>query len=71
MRRPVIVGEESLIGKMGTAKSSVDANSGQVQVEAELWSAELAEGSAKVRKGEQVEVVEVKGLRLKVKKVKG
>ena len=65
---PVRVGEESLIGKMGTARTSVDEAGGQVQLQSELWSAELAEGSAKVRKGDAVEVVEVKGLRLKVRK---
>jgi membrane-bound serine protease (ClpP class) len=68
LRVPVRVGEESLIGKTGTAKTSVDEAGGQVQLQSELWSAELAEGSAKVRKGDAVEVVEVKGLRLKVRK---
>lgn len=68
LRTPVRVGEESLIGKMGTARTSVDEAGGQVQLQSELWSAELAEGSAKVRKGDAVEVVEVKGLRLKIKK---
>lgn len=68
LRVPIRVGEESLIGKMGTARTSVDEAGGQVQLQSELWSAELAEGSAKVRKGDAVEVVEVKGLRLKVRK---
>ena len=69
MRTPIRVGEESLIGKTGTARTSVDA-AGQMQVQlmSELWSAESAEGSEKIRKGDAVEVVEVKGLRLKVKK---
>jgi membrane-bound ClpP family serine protease len=34
----------------------------------ELWSAESAGGSEKIRKGDEVEVVEVAGLRLKVRK---
>ena len=42
---------------------------GQVQVGAELWTAEAAEGSGKIRKGDRVEVVEIKGLRLKVRKL--
>jgi membrane-bound ClpP family serine protease len=37
---------------------------------AELWTAESAEGSEPIGKGDRVEVVEVKGLRLKVRKVK-
>ena len=41
---------------------------GQVQLESELWSAEAVHESEKIGKGDQVEVVEVKGLRLKVKK---
>jgi membrane-bound serine protease (ClpP class) len=42
---------------------------GQVQAAGELWSAEAAQGSARIRKGERVEVVKVEGLRLKVKKL--
>lgn len=68
LRTPVRVGEESLIGKMGTARTSVNEAGGQVQLQSELWSAESAEGSANIRKGDAVEVVEVKGLRLKVRK---
>jgi membrane-bound serine protease (ClpP class) len=68
LRTPVRVGEESLIGKTGTAKTSVEEAGGQVQVQSELWSAEAVEGSEKIRKGDAVEVVEVKGLRLKVRK---
>lgn len=68
MRTPIRVGEESLIGKTGTARTSVDEAGGQVQLMSELWSAESAEGSANIRKGDAVEVVEVKGLRLKVRK---
>jgi len=46
----------------------VDEAGGQVQLMSELWSAESAKGSEKIRKGDEVEVVEVKGLRLKVRK---
>jgi membrane-bound serine protease (ClpP class) len=65
---PVITGEEVLVGKTGTARTSVDAMGGQVQLLSELWSAESADGSEKIRKGDEVEVVEVKGIRLKVRK---
>ncbi len=68
LRRPVLVGEEAIVGKTGTARTAVDAGGGQVQLLSELWSAESAEGSEKIRKGDEVEVVEVKGLRLKVRK---
>jgi membrane-bound serine protease (ClpP class) len=68
LRAPVRMGEESLIGKTGTAKTSVDEAGGQVQLQSELWSAESVAGSEKIRKGDTVEVVEVKGLRLKIRK---
>lgn len=68
MRIPIRVGEEALVGKTGTAKTSVDEAGGRVQLMSELWSAELADGSEKIRKGEMVEVVEVRGLHLKVRK---
>lgn len=67
--RPVQMGAESLTGKRGTARTSV-AEAGQVQLDSELWSAEAFEGSDEIRKGDHVEVVEVKGLRLRVRKIK-
>ncbi|MGE5463422.1 MAG: NfeD family protein, partial [Syntrophothermus sp.] len=42
---------------------------GQVQVGSETWTAEPIPGSEKIGKGDRVEVVEVKGLRLKVRKI--
>jgi membrane-bound serine protease (ClpP class) len=67
LRRPVITGRESLGSQGGFAVSEFNP-SGQVQVAGELWSADLAEGSRKIHKGDQVEVVKVEGLRLKVRK---
>jgi membrane-bound serine protease (ClpP class) len=67
---PVQMGAESLVGKTGTARTSMHDSGGQVQLESELWSAEAAHGSEKIGKGDRVEVVEVKGLRLKVRKIK-
>jgi len=67
LRVPVRAGVEALTGKVGSVREWSEA-SGQVQLESELWSAEAVEGSAKIRKGDHVEVVEVKGLRLKVRK---
>ncbi len=67
LRTPIRAGVESLTGKTGSVRAWGEAG-GQVQLESELWSAEAAEGSAKIRKGDAVEVVQVKGLRLKVRK---
>jgi membrane-bound serine protease (ClpP class) len=67
---PLRVGAASLVGKTGTARTSVEETGGQVQLESELWSAEPVLESEKISKGDKVEVVEVKGLRLKVRKIK-
>lgn len=69
MHVPARMGVESYVGKTGTARTSVGDSGGQVQLESELWTAEPVPDSAKIGKGDRVEVVEVKGLRLKVKKV--
>lgn len=65
--RPVQTGTESLVGKTGTVRSFSD-EAGQVQVDSELWSAEISAGSESIRKGDKIEVVEVRGLKLIVKK---
>lgn len=64
---PIQTGSERLLGKTGTAKTFT-GDAGQVQVESELWSAEKSADSNKISKGDSVEVVEVRGLRLIVKK---
>jgi membrane-bound serine protease (ClpP class) len=66
---PVRLGAESLLGKTGTARTSLGETGGQVQLESELWTAEPTTESEKISKGDKVEVVEVKGLRLKVRKI--
>jgi len=66
-RAPIRMGVESLLGKMGTARTVVD-DAGQVQLNSELWSAEKASESDPIGKGDSVQVVEVRGLRLIVKK---
>jgi membrane-bound serine protease (ClpP class) len=66
-RGRVQTGSESLIGKTGTARS-FEGEAGQVQVDSELWSAEKSPESASISKGDHVEVVEIRGLRLIVKK---
>ncbi|NWG33033.1 MAG: nodulation protein NfeD [Chloroflexi bacterium] len=69
LRKPVSAGAEAYVGKTGIVVGWGEAG-GQVQLQSELWSAEKAEASDKIRKGDHVEVVEVKGLRLKVRKIK-
>src|SRR6185503_921575 len=68
LKVPVRAGIESLIGKMGIARTAVPASGGQVQLGSELWTAESVDSSESIGKGDKVEVVEVKGLRLKVRK---
>ncbi|MDX9991544.1 MAG: nodulation protein NfeD [Anaerolineales bacterium] len=67
LRTPQRTGRESLIGASGTAQSEI-APRGQVQVQSELWSAELAEGEKRIQKGQMVEVIAVQGLRLQVRR---
>ncbi|MFN3492043.1 MAG: NfeD family protein [Anaerolineales bacterium] len=67
LRNTIQVGSESLLGKTGTAKTSVK-EAGQVQVESELWSASKSKDSQPISKGDTIEVVEVRGLRLIVRK---
>jgi len=64
---PLQTGAGTIVGKLGTAKSDIKP-SGQVQVESELWTAEAAEGSRSIRRGDKVQVVEVRGVHLKVRK---
>jgi membrane-bound serine protease (ClpP class) len=66
MRAPVRTGQESIVGKTGTAKTNI-ADEGQVQVFSELWTAELVEGERPIKKGERIEVVSVEGLRVQVR----
>ena len=67
-KKPVITGQEGMRGQTGIARTDINP-AGQVQAGAELWTAELAEGQGRIRKGEKVEVVKVEGVKLKVKKV--
>jgi membrane-bound serine protease (ClpP class) len=64
--RPVEVGAEALLGRIGTARTELRPQ-GMVQVAGELWSAELVEGLPGVAEGSRVEVIAVDGLRLKVR----
>jgi len=68
LKAPIRAGRESLVGKTGTATTAIQLT-GQVQVGSELWTAEADSGSGKIRKGDRVEVVEVIGLKLRVRKI--
>lgn len=65
-RVPVLTGRESITGRVGFARSDINPR-GTVQVGGEQWSAELSEPGAPISAGARVEVVSVKGLRLKVR----
>jgi len=65
-RRRVEVGSEALVGRMGVAKTDL-APTGMVQVGGELWSAQVGDRSAALRAGQDVEVIGVDGLRLRVR----
>lgn len=64
---PHSMGQESLAGQVGIAKSKISPH-GQVQLNSELWSADLAEGEKPIAAGEQVIVDSVHGVRLKVRR---
>ncbi|HEY5901760.1 MAG TPA: NfeD family protein, partial [Anaerolineales bacterium] len=66
-RVPALMGLGTLSGRTGIIRNW-SGTAGQVQVGSELWSAEPAEGSEKIRKGDTIEVVKVEGLRLKVRR---
>jgi len=66
-RNPIQIGSESLAGKTGTVQT-FEGEAGQVQVGGETWSAEKSAESEPIGKGDKIEVVEVRGLRLIVKK---
>jgi membrane-bound serine protease (ClpP class) len=68
-RVPIRAGMEAVAGRMGVARSAIDPE-GMVQAAGELWSAELIDGEEPVAKGERVEVVEVEGIKLRVRKIK-
>ena len=65
-RRRPITGIEGLVGQLAVARSDLDPE-GTVFLKGELWQAVVSEGS--VRRGEQVEITEVSGFKLSVRKV--
>ena len=63
--KKVTTGKQGLVGKVGTTLTPLNLE-GQVSVHGEVWKAVSDE---KIKKGEKVEVVEVEGLVIKVKRV--
>jgi membrane-bound serine protease (ClpP class) len=60
-----VTGSEGLIGLEGKAVEDITNKGGMVSLHGELWSASSDED---IRKGEGVIVLEVSGLKLRVKK---
>lgn len=63
-RMPARTGQNAMIGEIGYSRSQLDPL-GQIFVRGEIWSAEAPEGEI-IEKGVEVEVVDVRGLMLKV-----
>lgn len=61
---PVRVGKETMIGRVVTALTGIDAQGGKVFVEGEYWN---AVSETPIEPGQAVEIVAVQGLTLKVK----
>lgn len=66
-RRQVQTGVEGMVSERGVVREALDPR-GKVWVHGELWNAEAAEP---VAVGEEVEVVAVEGMRLKVRRIAG
>lgn len=67
MRNPYVSGREGVVGHIGEARSELDPT-GEIFVDGALWSATSTEGA--IAKGEQVEVTEMSGLKLTVRRYK-
>lgn len=65
MRKRPTTGDKGMIGQEGIAKTDIDNRNGKVFLRGEYWNAFSDEP---IKKGEEIEVLEVKGLKLKVKK---
>ncbi|MHB8791796.1 MAG: NfeD family protein [Thermoleophilia bacterium] len=63
-RMPARTGQNAMVGEIGYSRSQLDPL-GQIFVRGEIWSAEAPEGEI-IEKGVEVEVVDVRGLMLKV-----
>jgi membrane-bound ClpP family serine protease len=62
------INAQSIIGMQGTVEKEL-APSGYVKVHGELWKATLIEANKPVKRGEKIEVKEIRGLTLLVKDI--
>lgn len=67
---PHRMGQESMVGRVGIVRDTLDPT-GIINLGGEQWSAELLPGEEHLERGERVEVVEVRGLKLFVRKAGG
>jgi membrane-bound serine protease (ClpP class) len=68
-RAPLRMGGKRIIGHVGVARSAINPT-GTVQVGGELWTARLAEEEPAIPIGAAVEVENIEGVRLRVRRVK-
>ena len=66
LRKKPVSGKEGLIGERGRARTKIDRDGGWVFVHGELWKAVSEED---IEAGEKIEVLDVDGLVLKVKRL--
>lgn len=66
MQRPIVSGMESMLHDDGTVVTK-EGNLLQVRVHSELWN---AESSDDLEPGDRVEVIDAKGLKLKVRSLR-
>ena len=65
-RRKTSTGKEGMIGTVGIAKTDIDKKHGKVFVMGEIWD---AYSETPIKEGEEVKVLDVEGLKLKVTKL--
>jgi len=68
-RRPIQTGAEAVPGRIGVVRTELNPR-GIVYMQGEHWSAELINEPGPVEEGEQVQIVQVDGLTLKVRRVR-
>ncbi|MGZ4436717.1 MAG: NfeD family protein [Nocardioidaceae bacterium] len=55
------LGHEALVGRQGVAVSEVNADSGQIRINGELWTARPYDDSVVIPEGARVDVLQIKG----------
>jgi membrane-bound serine protease (ClpP class) len=65
MKAKPTTGKEGLIGAIGKAAGDIDSKGGKVFIKGEYWN---AVSEQKIKENTEVEVLEINGLKIKVKK---